>query len=126
MAATVATVTASTQVGTMPVMETFRPAGGVLDDLEAWGRGVATEVGDRAAARLGQVVTATVSQPAFGENVGRGLVTELRRPESAAILTQLGDATGQSVAKSLMPMMLLAFVVGAAAGGAVVLAVTRR
>lgn len=112
--------------GTMAAMETFRPAGGVLDDLEAWGRGVATEVGDRAAARLGSVVMATVSMPQFGENVGRGLVTELRRPESAPIITQLGNATGQSMARSLMPMMLVAFVVGAAAGGAVVLAVTRR
>lgn len=113
-------------VGTMAAMETYTPAGGVLDDLESWGRGVATEVGDRAAARIGSVVMATVSMPQFGENVGRGLVTELRRPESAPILSQLGEATGQSMARSLMPVMLLAFVVGAAAGGAIVLAVTRR
>lgn len=110
----------------MPPMETYRPAAGIMDDLEAWGRSVATEVGDRAATRLGQVVRETVSIPAFGENVGRGLVTELRRPESAPLLTQLGTTTGQSMARSLMPVMLLAFIVGAAAGGAVVLTVTRR
>jgi hypothetical protein len=111
---------ASMQPATNPRGTRYAPAGGLADDVRAELRSEIEYAARTAADEIKPTVRESLSDPEFGRNMGVGVVQELRKPESGALIDAVGRAAGREIAR-YNPVVLTVgalgvFAVGVAAG----------